>query len=211
MLVDQLVGDVDVVELEARQLGLVGVGLGVEPGPEEVDDLDPALLAGAGLEQLLLAGAHRAVLHRALDDREPLGDLVRVGGGAVPAEQELADVGRHRVLAPELLGQVLADEVALEDLGGEPVELVELAHRFLPTDDLALREDLPVVGDDHEVGALAFVVLVRHDQRDLARAAGLLRLLGDARASGRRQRAQVDDRHRRPRRRTRPGRAGRAT
>ena len=64
---------------------------------------------------------------------EPLGDLVGVGGGAVPAEEELADVGRHRVLASELLGQVLPDEVALEGLGGEPVELVELAHRFCPT------------------------------------------------------------------------------
>ena len=83
-----------VVELQAGQLGLVGVGLGVEPGPEEVDDLDPPLLAGAGLEQLLLAGADRPVLHRALDDLQALGDLVRVGGGAVAAEQELADVGR---------------------------------------------------------------------------------------------------------------------
>ena len=120
------------VELKAGQLGLVRVGLGVEPRPEQVDDLDPALLAGARLEQLLLAGAHRPLLHRALDDREPFGDLVGVGRRAVPAEQELADVGGHRVLAAELLRQVLADEVALEDVGGEPIELVELAHGSSP-------------------------------------------------------------------------------
>ena len=163
VLVDQLVGDVDVAELEARQLGLVGVGLGVEPGPEQVDDLDPALLAGARLEQLLLAGAHRALLHRALDDREALGDLVRVGRGAVPAEQELADVGRHRVLAAELLGQVLADQVALEHLGRELVELVELAHRFLPTTTSRWARICPSAADEHEVGALALVLLVGHD------------------------------------------------
>ena len=40
VLTDQLVSDVDVLELETRQLGHVGVGLGVEPGREEVDDLD---------------------------------------------------------------------------------------------------------------------------------------------------------------------------
>ena len=168
VLVDQLVGDVDVAELEAGQLGLVGVGLGVEPGPEQVDDLDPALLAGARLEQLLLAGADGPLLHRALDDRETLGDLVRVGRGAVPAEQELADVGRHRVLAAELLGEVLADEVALEDLGGELVELVELGHRFLPTITSRWARICRRRGDEHEVGALALVLLVGHDQRDLA-------------------------------------------
>jgi hypothetical protein len=54
---------VDVVELQARQLGLVGVCLGVEPGLEQVDDLDPALVAGPVLEKLLLAGPHGAFLH----------------------------------------------------------------------------------------------------------------------------------------------------
>ena len=41
------------------------------------------------------------------DHLQPRGDLVGVGGRAVPAEQELADVGRDRVLAAELLGEVL--------------------------------------------------------------------------------------------------------
>ena len=183
MLVHELVGDVDVVELEARQLGLVGVGLGVEPRTQQVDDLDLALLPRPRLEQLLLAGADGSLLHRPLDDREALGDLVGIGRGAVPAEQELADVGRDRVLAAELLGEVLADEVALEDVGGEPVELVERRSPVPPHHDLTLGKDLPVGRDEHEVGALAFVFLVGHEQRHLARARRLLRLLGDARRS----------------------------
>ena len=47
VLVHELVGDVDVAELEAGQLCLVRVGLRVEPGSEQVNDLDLALLAGA--------------------------------------------------------------------------------------------------------------------------------------------------------------------
>ena len=62
-----------------------------------------------------------------------LGDLLGIGRGAVPTEQELADVCRHRILAPELLSKILADEVALEYFSGEPIEVVEFAHRFFPT------------------------------------------------------------------------------
>ena len=114
----------DVVELQAGEFGLVSVRLGVEPAAEQIDDLHPALLARARLEQLLLAGADRTLLHRALDDRQALGDLLWVRGGAVPAEEELADIGGNGILASELLSQVLANEIALEDISGEPVELV---------------------------------------------------------------------------------------
>ena len=153
----------------------------VEPRTQQVDDLDLALLPRPRLEQLLLAGADGSLLHRPLDDREALGDLVGIGRGAVPAEQELADVRRDRVLAAELLGEVLAYEVALEDVGGEPVELVELGHRFLPTTTSRWARIVPVERDEHEVGALAFVFFVWHEQRHLARARRLLRLLSDAR------------------------------
>ena len=110
-----------------------------------------------------------------------LGDLVGVGRRAVPAEQELADVGRHGVLAAELLGQVLADEVALEHLGGKLVELVERRSSVLPDDDLALGKDLAVERDKDQVGTLALVLLVGHEKRHLAGARRLLRLLSDAR------------------------------
>ena len=164
VLVDELVGDVDVAELEAGQLGLVCVGLRVEPRPKQVDDLDLALLPGARLEQLLVAGAHGAFLHRALDDGEALGDLVWVGRGAVPAEQELTDVGRYRILPAELLREILSDEIALEHLGGELVELVERRSPVPPDDDVALGEDLSVGRNEHEVRAFAFVLLIRDRQ-----------------------------------------------
>ena len=85
------------------------------------------------LEQLLFAGTDGAVLHRLLHHLESGGDLVGVGGCAIAAEHELADVCRDRVLPAELLGEVLLDEVAVECLGGELVELVEFGHRFCPT------------------------------------------------------------------------------
>ena len=106
VLIHEFVGDVDVVELKARQFGLVGVRARIEPRTQQVDDLDLALFPRPRLEQLLVAGADGSLLHRPLDDRKALGDLVRIGRGAVPAEQELADVRRDRVLAAELLGQV---------------------------------------------------------------------------------------------------------
>ena len=58
-------------------------------------------------------------LQLALDDGQPFRDVRLVGGGAVAAEQELAHIGRHWILAAELLGEVLPDDVAVECLGGE--------------------------------------------------------------------------------------------
>ena len=122
MVADHLIGDPDVLQLQARQGREVGVAADVEPGRDQVDELDRALLPGPRLEQLMGAGAHGPVAELALDDLEALGDLVGVGAGAVAAEQELADVGRDRVLALELEGQVLADDEAVERLGRDLVE-----------------------------------------------------------------------------------------
>ena len=96
-----------------------------------------------------------------LDDLQALGDLVLVGAGAVAAEQELADVGRHRVLARVLAHEVLADEVAVEDRRGELVEMVEgrcscgfSDGRRLAVEDVAGRID----DDDRCRGSLVLVV-----------------------------------------------------
>ena len=126
VLVDEFNGDVDVVELEARQLGLVGVALRIEPRLKQVDDLHPALVPRPVLEELLLAGPNSALLHRRLNHLEPGCDLVRIRRRAVPAQQELADVRGYGVLAPELLREILLDEVPLEDFGCELIEVVEL-------------------------------------------------------------------------------------
>ena len=114
MLVDKVGRDVDVVQLETGQFGLVGVASGVEPSSQQIDDLDPSLVSGAVLEQLLFARPDRAILHRLLHHLKAGGDFVGVGGCAVPPEHELADVGRNGVLAAELLGEVLLDEIAVE-------------------------------------------------------------------------------------------------
>ena len=69
---------------------------------DEVDDLDRAGLAGAGLEQFLLAAADRPVAQLPLDDLQALLDLLLVHAGAVAAQEELADIGGHGVLPGEL-------------------------------------------------------------------------------------------------------------
>ena len=133
VLVDQLRRDVDICDLQARQLCLVRVALGVEPGLEQVDDLDAALVARAVLEQLGLTGSDGPLLHRALHHLQTSRDLVAVGGRAVAAEQELSDVGRDRVLAAELLREILLDEESVECIGGEGVEIVEFHQSLCPT------------------------------------------------------------------------------
>ena len=84
---------------KARQLRDVAVVLGVEPRPDDVDELDRALFLRARLEQLLFARADRAVLELLFDDLQPFGDLLFVGARAVAPQQELHDIGRHRILA----------------------------------------------------------------------------------------------------------------
>jgi hypothetical protein len=76
VLAHHLRGDAHILELQARQVGEVGVGLGVEAGADQVDQLDRAVLTGAGLEQLLLAGLDRARGELALHDLQSLVDLV---------------------------------------------------------------------------------------------------------------------------------------
>jgi hypothetical protein len=46
----QVVVDLGILDGEAGNLCRVGIATGVEPGPHDVDDLDAALITGAGLE-----------------------------------------------------------------------------------------------------------------------------------------------------------------
>jgi hypothetical protein len=77
-----------------------------------------------GLEQLLLTAADRPVAKLPLDDLQPLLDLVLVHAGAVAAQEELADVGRDRILPRKLPDQVLADDVPVEGVRGDLVEAI---------------------------------------------------------------------------------------
>jgi hypothetical protein len=125
-----LVVDPDVFQRQARQLGQVAVVLGIEPRPYDVDDLDRTRFLGPRLEQLFLAGANRPVLQLLLDDLQPFVDLVVVDARAVAAEQELDDIGRHRVLARVLAHEVLANEVAVERCCAQPVDVVHFDAHF---------------------------------------------------------------------------------
>ena len=104
-------------------IGAMALGL---PGPHDVDDLDAALITGAGLEQLLLASAHRSPLELLLHDLQPFCDLGGIGARAVTAQQELHHVGGYRVLAGVFAHQVFADQEASEGLGTELIEMVQL-------------------------------------------------------------------------------------
>ena len=152
----EVVADAHVLELQAGQGGEVAVATGIEARGDEIDELDRAPLAGARLEELLLAGADGAVLELALDDLEALGDLLLVGARAVAPQEELADVRGDRVLALELERQVLAHDAAGEGLGGEAVERVELHQSSPPTVVVAWPEQAATrVEDDDEHERLA--------------------------------------------------------
>ena len=130
----QLVVDADIPQVQARQFGDVAVVLRVQPGAENVDDLDRAGFLGAGLEQFFLAGADGPVLELLFDDLQAFGDLLLVDARAVASKQELDHIGRNRILARVFPHEVLSDEVSVENRCGQLVELIEFyTHASSPT------------------------------------------------------------------------------
>src|SRR5262245_6285137 len=121
---DQAIFDANVLQLQTRKGGQEGVGLCVEPGRNDVDDLDTASLAGTGFEQFFLATANGTVTQLPLNNLQTFLNLVFVDRRTVAAQQELADVSGHWVLASKLPYQILADNVTLESLSGISVQLV---------------------------------------------------------------------------------------
>ena len=130
----QLIVDADIPQVQAREFGDVAIILRIEPGANNVDDLDRSRLLGAGLEQFLFAGSDRPILELLFDDLQPFGDFVFVDAGAVASKQELDDIGRNRILTRVFPDEVLADEVSVEDRCSQLVELIEFnAHASSPT------------------------------------------------------------------------------
>jgi hypothetical protein len=132
VVADRLVFDADIAQRKAGQLGQVAVVLRVEPGANDVDQLDRPCFLGSRLEQFLLAGAHRAILQLLLDDLQTFVDLVLVDARAVAAQEELDDVGRHRVLARVLAYEVFANQVTVEGRRREPVQRIQF-HAHCPS------------------------------------------------------------------------------
>ena len=121
MSVYDSVGNKHVTDSDAREFPEISVVPGIETGLNDVDQANGALLAGTGLEELLVACPDGAALELAFDQREALLDFFLIRAGAVTPEEELHDVGRKRVGLRVLAHQVLADEVALEGGGGDIV------------------------------------------------------------------------------------------
>ena len=59
VLLHELIVDAHISQLQARQRGQIGVGARIQPGRDEVDQLDHALFAGARFEELFLTAANR--------------------------------------------------------------------------------------------------------------------------------------------------------
>ncbi len=114
VLVDHLGRDVDIVEEEGRDGGHECVGARVKPGRDQVDHLDRALLASPGFEEFVLAGTNDSFGELPLDDGEAFADLGLVSGRTIFADQKLGDVGRNRVAAAKLLGEVFTDHVSFK-------------------------------------------------------------------------------------------------
>ena len=130
--VDHRLADAHVLQLQARQGGQKRIGAGIQSGGDDVDQLDVPLFLGAGLEQLMLAGADGLLAELALDDLEAFGDFLFIHRGAVAAQQKLGDVGGNGVLPLEFAHQILAHHIAFKGLGGNRIDGVQLlAHKLI--------------------------------------------------------------------------------
>ena len=170
MVFDEAVADAHVVQPKARQCGKITVGPGVEPRRDDVDHSHRAALARPRFEQFLFAGTNGARGQLLAHHLDPFLDLCRVGAGAIPAQHELDDIGRHRELAPKPADQVLAHHMAGECLRRLAVEIVQLDQfRFsLRRLRSAWRAHPAAHSADAPRGRLASLILVGDQHADLA-------------------------------------------
>ena len=134
VLLDHAVGDANVLQCKARKFGDVAGVLGVQAGPDGVDQAHGAFAVGLVLENFFLSGANAAVFQLPLDDIKAFLDFVLVGRRAVATEQELDDVGRHWVGLGVFPHQILAHDEAFKGLGAEVIQAIQLqTHARSPT------------------------------------------------------------------------------
>ena len=143
VVADQVVGNAHVLQLQAGQCRQIAVGLGIEASRDDVDDLHRAGFAGTGLEQFLFAAANGPVPKLPFNDAQSFLDFLLVDAGTVAAQQELADIGWHRVLPGELPHQVFADDVAIEPFGGDFIKMVQFHCCLTSNRNQCLADDVP--------------------------------------------------------------------
>ena len=124
VLVDDVLGDVDVLVAEVREVGPELVLARDEPDVDLVDEAVLALPLELRLRLLGLVGSDEVLLQSLVDDLEAGRDRRRVVGRAVLAEQELKDVDGHVGADLDLADEVLADDPARERVVGQAVERV---------------------------------------------------------------------------------------
>ena len=120
-----LVLDDGVPHTHVDQLGPEAVGLGVKPHLDLVNDAVPAPLAGDGLDLLAFVGPD-VVAAEGLPDvlQAPRHDL-RIGRGAILAQQVLQHVDGHVEAGLRLVYQVFADDTTGKSTGQLLIQLIQ--------------------------------------------------------------------------------------
>ena len=113
-------GDLDALDAEVGEQGLVDVPLLVERDRHLVDDLEAAPLPDRGLDLLGFVGPHVVLGQNLLDGLQAVLDDRLVVRGAVAAEQIFQHVDRDVGPFLDQLGQVFANDLA----GEVPVQQV---------------------------------------------------------------------------------------
>src|SRR5690554_2886675 len=114
MLIHQLRRNTNIRQAKAGQCCKVTIGLCIQAGGNQINDFDLTVLPGPGLEQLLFTRLYRAGFKLPLNNLQPFINLFLVGACAVPPQQKLHHVGRHRKLAAEGSHQVFTHQVAIQ-------------------------------------------------------------------------------------------------
>jgi hypothetical protein len=129
--------DLHVVQVQAGELRDVAVVPRVEPRSHDVDQLDGTVLPSPRLKDLLFGRPNRAPLQLLLDDGQSFLDLGLVDARAVAPEQELHDVGRHRILSRVPPHEILADQISGKRVRCHAVQMIHLngavRHESTPT------------------------------------------------------------------------------
>ena len=125
ILLDVALGDVDITQAHVCQLGPVFV-LGLDQlDLDFVDDLVGTLFAGDRLDLLAFVRTDVALSQRLPDVRQPFRDNVRIGAGAILAQQELKHVDRDVEALLDASDQVFPHHPSRKGVGQSAIQFVQ--------------------------------------------------------------------------------------